>query len=102
VGVGAHPSWPVHGAASTQPLEPLFSLGLVFCPQAVALIKMCASPFPHEVCEMALAHTIRNGAETAYTRGDLLEKRRKLIDALADFISIPYDSAQVILLRSAA
>ncbi|MEM7730247.1 MAG: hypothetical protein AAF311_13410, partial [Pseudomonadota bacterium] len=35
--------------------------------------------FPHEVCEMALAHTIRNKAEAAYRRGDLLAKRRELM-----------------------
>lgn len=33
----------------------------------------------HEVCEMALAHTIGNKAEAAYRRGDLLEARRKLM-----------------------
>lgn len=37
--------------------------------------------FPHEVCEMALAHTIANKAEAAYRRGDLFDKRRKLMDA---------------------
>jgi integrase len=37
--------------------------------------------FSHEVQEMALAHTIRNRAEAAYRRGDLLEKRRALMDA---------------------
>ena len=41
--------------------------------------------FPHEVCEMALAHTIGNKAEAAYRRGDLFEKRRKLMDAWAVF-----------------
>ena len=41
--------------------------------------------FPHEVCEMALAHTIGNKAEAAYRRGDLFEKRRKLMDAWAGF-----------------
>ncbi len=35
--------------------------------------------FPHEVCEMALAHTIGNKAEAAYRRGDLFEKRRQLM-----------------------
>jgi len=39
--------------------------------------------FPHEVCEMALAHTIANKAEAAYRRGDLLEKRRELMKAWA-------------------
>jgi integrase len=37
--------------------------------------------FPHEVCEMALAHTIPNKAEAAYRRGDLFEKRRRLMEA---------------------
>ena len=35
--------------------------------------------YPHEVCEMALAHTIGNKAEAAYRRGDLFEKRRRLM-----------------------
>jgi len=35
--------------------------------------------YPHEVCEMALAHTIANKAEAAYRRGDLFEKRRRLM-----------------------
>jgi integrase len=41
--------------------------------------------FPHEVCEMALAHTIANKAEAAYRRGDLFEKRRKLMEAWAGY-----------------
>ena len=39
--------------------------------------------FPHEVCEMALAHVIGNKAEAAYRRGELLAKRRELMDAWA-------------------
>ncbi len=34
------------------------------------------SHYPHDVCEMALAHTIGNKVEAAYRRGNLLEKRR--------------------------
>jgi integrase len=30
---------------------------------------------PRDVCEMALAHTVRDKTEAAYRRGDLLEKR---------------------------
>lgn len=41
------------------------------------------STFPHEVCEMALAHVIGNKAEAAYRRGDLFEKRRALMTAWA-------------------
>lgn len=40
---------------------------------------------PSDVAEMALAHTIKNKVEAAYRRGDLLEKRRVLMDLWADF-----------------
>lgn len=45
--------------------------------------------FAHEVCEMALAHTIANKAEAAYRRGDLFEKRRKLMEAWAVYCATP-------------
>lgn len=40
-----------------------------------------------EVVEMALAHTIKNKTEAAYRRGDLLDKRRKLMEDWALFCS---------------
>src|SRR3954465_14418358 len=36
--------------------------------------------YPNHVVEMALAHAIPNGVEAAYRRGDLFEKRRRLMD----------------------
>ncbi len=42
--------------------------------------------FPHEVVEMALAHAIRNKAEAAYRRGQLLEKRALLMNAWAKYL----------------
>lgn len=39
--------------------------------------------FPGHVIEMSLAHAIRNKAEAAYRRGDLMAKRRELMDAWA-------------------
>jgi integrase len=42
--------------------------------------------FPNEVAEMALAHAIRDKTESAYRRGDLLDKRRELMQAWADYI----------------
>lgn len=42
---------------------------------------------PPEVREMALAHTIKNGAEAAYRRGDLFDKRRALMEDWAAFCS---------------
>lgn len=41
--------------------------------------------FPSHVAEMALAHAIGDKVEAAYRRGDLFEKRRKLMDAWAEF-----------------
>jgi integrase len=41
--------------------------------------------FPNEVCEAALAHVIGNKAEAAYRRGDLFDKRRKLMEAWATY-----------------
>lgn len=54
--------------------------------------------FPHEVCEMALAHTIKNKAEAAYRRGDLLSKRRQLMEAWAQFVL--GGSAEIVSLRT--
>jgi integrase len=45
--------------------------------------------FPNEVCEAALAHVIENKAEAAYRRGDLFDKRRKLMDAWAAYCTTP-------------
>jgi integrase len=44
-----------------------------------------ATDFPNEVAEMALAHTIENDVECAYRRGDPFEKRKKLMEAWADY-----------------
>jgi integrase len=41
--------------------------------------------FPNEVIEMALAHAIESKTEAAYRRGDLFEKRRRLMDAWAEY-----------------
>jgi integrase len=57
--------------------------------------------FSHEVCEMALAHTIANKAEAAYRRGDLLEKRRKLMEAWAGYCTTPKDANVVPLHKKA-
>ncbi|MBC7103815.1 MAG: integrase arm-type DNA-binding domain-containing protein [Parvibaculum sp.] len=45
--------------------------------------------FPNEVAEMALAHAVGDKVEAAYRRGDLLAKRRQLMDAWAKFCSSP-------------
>ncbi len=45
--------------------------------------------FSRDVCEMALAHTIKDKAEAAYRRGDLLDKRRALMTAWAGYLAAP-------------
>jgi integrase len=47
------------------------------------------SNFPHEVCEMALTHTVASAVERAYRRGDLFEKRRQLAEAWARYCTKP-------------
>src|SRR4051812_46534152 len=44
-----------------------------------------ATNFPREVAEAALAHAVENRVEAAYRRSDLLEKRRKLMEAWASY-----------------
>jgi integrase len=46
----------------------------------------------NEVVEMALAHTIKNMAEAAYRRGDLLEKRSQLMSDWAEFCNAKLES----------
>lgn len=43
--------------------------------------------FPREICEAALAHLVGDEVERAYARSDLLEKRRDLMDAWADYLA---------------
>lgn len=43
--------------------------------------------FHPEVVEMALAHAIPNPVEAAYRRGNLLAKRRQLMDEWADYVT---------------
>ncbi|MEI6560265.1 MAG: site-specific integrase, partial [Rhodospirillaceae bacterium] len=42
--------------------------------------------YPHEVAEAALAHTQGDKVVAAYQRGDLFDKRRRLMDEWADFV----------------
>jgi integrase len=43
--------------------------------------------FPNEVSEAALWHVIDDKVEAAYRRGDLFEKRRRLMEAWAEYLS---------------
>jgi integrase len=52
--------------------------------------------FPHEVAEMALAHTVGDKVEAAYRRGDLLQKRRQIMEAWARFCATTRSPAEVV------
>ena len=55
--------------------------------------------FPREIAEMALAHAIGNATEQAYLRGDLLEKRRRLMDAWAGYLARSVPAGMVTPMR---
>jgi integrase len=48
--------------------------------------------YPNEVAEAALAHSLKDSAEAAYARSDLLEKRAEMMEAWAQFISASNDN----------
>jgi integrase len=54
-----------------------------------------STAYPGEVVEMALAHAIKNQVEAAYRRGDLLEKRSRLMDEWGRYCNAPMMSAHV-------
>jgi len=58
--------------------------------------------FPREIAEAALAHVLSNKTEAAYQRGDMLERRRMLMEAWANFCSSGAGSARKVLTLSAA
>jgi integrase len=42
--------------------------------------------FPREMAEIALAHNVGSEVERAYRRGDMLERRRRMMAAWARFL----------------
>jgi integrase len=55
--------------------------------------------FPNHVVEKALAHAVSSAVEAAYRRGDLFDKRRKLMDAWAAWCARMPASAAVLPLQ---
>ena len=52
--------------------------------------------YPREVAEMALGHAISDKVEAAYRRGDLFEKRRRLMDEWAKFCGAEAKAGKVV------
>ena len=57
--------------------------------------------FENIVVEQALAHSIGNAVEAAYRRGDLLERRRELMEAWGEYVTRPADSNVIQLHKEA-
>jgi integrase len=59
--------------------------------------------YPHEMCEIALAHAVGNKVEAAYRRGDMMEKRRRLMSDWAEYCSQPpAERDNIVSIREAA
>lgn len=52
--------------------------------------------FPGEMAEVALAHKVANAVEASYRRGDMVEKRRAMMAAWADYLAGKAKGGQVV------
>lgn len=57
--------------------------------------------YPREVAEMALAHAVSDQVEAAYRRGDLFEKRKRLMADWAKYCAQRHKSGKVVPIRKA-
>jgi integrase len=53
--------------------------------------------YPREIIEAALAHVIGDAAEQAYARGDMLARRRQLMESWTEYCSKPDDANGVVV-----
>jgi len=61
-----------------------------------------STAYPRDVCEMALAHAIEDKSEAAYRRGDLLDKRARLMNEWATFCDAVRNSGDVVSINRLA
>jgi len=61
-----------------------------------------STSYPNHVAEMALAHAIGDKVEAAYRRGDLFEKRSKLMEAWSTYCATPSSAGKVVPIREAS
>ena len=55
--------------------------------------------YPGDMAEVALAHKISSAVESAYRRGDMIEKRRAMMTAWADFLTATNHTGKVIRIK---
>lgn len=88
-------------AAMMQVLKRLERIGITVHGFRSTFRAWCAesTKYSADVAEMALAHTLRDKTEAAYRRGDLFEKRARLMADWSRFCSKPAESAAVVSIR---
>jgi integrase len=59
-----------------------------------------ATNYPRDVAEQALAHSLPDKVEAAYRRGDLIEKRRRMMADWATFCCRPPVAGEIVRLRA--
>ena len=55
--------------------------------------------YPGDMAEVALAHKISNAVEASYRRGDMIEKRRRMMADWADFMGGNIKRGKVVEMR---
>ena len=58
--------------------------------------------YPRELAESALAHVLKDKTEAAYQRGDLLEKRREMMQKWADYLDKLKAGAEIVPIHQTA
>ena len=61
--------------------------------------RLINNSYPGDMAEVALAHRISSAVEAAYRRGDMIEKRRRMMADWADFLSGRALGGDVVSLR---
>jgi integrase len=102
---GRHPEKPVHDMAMLDVLKRM-GYGHVSVHGMRSSFRDWAAErtnYPNHVVEQALAHAIGNAVEAAYRRGDLLDQRKRLMDAWSEYCASPpaQSTGRVVSMRSA-
>ena len=88
--IGKQPGVPIHRMALTWLMKILGDKSSVHGHRSVFRdFAGEVTAFPHDVCEAALAHVRGDQSVQAYARGDLFNKRRKLMEAWAKYCTSP-------------
>ena len=108
--VGARPGKPISNAAMAELMKeiavPSTTPGRLAVPHGFRSTfrdwTARSTNFPRELAEAALAHALENEVEASYQRGDLLVKRRRLMEAWSEYCNSPPRASEVVPIRKQA